>query len=84
MKKRFYSTIEAAKILRISRIATFKQVKSGKIKATRVGKNYIIAHKDLTEALGQVVGPQNKQKIHRAVNKAIKHYRETFKLLGKE
>jgi len=84
MKKEFYSTIEAAKILRLSRIAVFRWVKNGKLKAIRVGRNYIIPHKDLLEALGKEIGTSKKLAIDKAVKKAMKDFKETFKLLGRE
>ncbi len=43
--------MEAAKILDISRIAVFQNIKAGKIKATQVGRNYIISKKELGNVL---------------------------------
>ncbi|MBU1091352.1 helix-turn-helix domain-containing protein [Patescibacteria group bacterium] len=84
MDKKMYSTIEVAKILRLSRIEVFRKIKKGKIKAEKVGRNYVIAHDDLMEALGQIVGLVKKERIEDAVKKAIKEYGQTFKKLGKE
>ncbi len=84
MKKNYYSTIEAAKILHMSRIGVFKRIKSGKIKADRAGKNYIISHESLSEALGNSLGQEKKEGIERALRKGLKEYKNTFKLLGKE
>lgn len=81
---RMYSTIETARILRLSRIEVFRKIKAGKIKAEKVGRNYVVSHDDLMEALGKVVGPVKKEKIESAVKKAVKEYRETFRKLGKE
>lgn len=79
-----YSTSEAAKILQLSRIEVFRKIKSGKIKAEKIGRNYIIVRDDLMEALGNVVGSAKKEKIENAVRKAVKEYGETFKKLGRE
>ena len=49
--KEFFSTMEAAKILDISRVAVFQNIKAGKIKATQVGRNYIISKKELGNVL---------------------------------
>ena len=49
--KEFFSTMEAAKILDISRIAVFQNIKAGKIKATQVGRSYIISKKELGNVL---------------------------------
>ena len=82
--QKMYSTTEVAKILRLSRVEIFRKIKSGKIKAEKVGRNYIVSNDDLMEALGKVVGPAKKERIENAVRKAVKEYRETFKKLGKE
>ena len=84
MDKKMYSTIEAAEILRLSRIEVFRKVRSGKIKAEKVGRNYVIAHDDLVEALGRVVGFSKKEKIEKAVKRAVKEYRNTFKKFAEE
>ncbi len=84
MSKEFYSTIEAADILRVSRKTVFQWARTGKIKATKVGRNYVIPHFALLEKLGQTVGPEKKASIEKAIDKALKDYGKTFKLLGKE
>jgi len=84
MTKKYYSTIEAAKILRLSRIGIFNRIKRGKLKAERVGRNYIISHEEILEALGKSIGKEKKENIERAVDKALVQYEKTFKLLGKE
>jgi len=84
MDKDFFSIPEAAKILNISRIALFNKVKTGKMKATKVGRNFIVAQKDLAEALGESLGEAKRKEIDKAVDKAVKEYGETFKRLGKE
>ncbi|MDP2629443.1 MAG: helix-turn-helix domain-containing protein [Candidatus Harrisonbacteria bacterium] len=47
MKQKFFSSTEVAKILGVSRIAVFKKIKGGTLKAQKVGRNYIIAKEDL-------------------------------------
>ena len=84
MTKNYYSTIEVGKILHLSRVAVLKRVKSGKIKGERVGKNYIISHESLLEALGKSLGREKRESIEKAVSKAIAEYEEVFKKLGKE
>ena len=84
MTKKYYSTIEAAKILRLSRIGILIGIKRGKLKAERVGWNYIISHEEILEALGKSIGKEKKENIERAVDKALVQYEKTFKLLGKE
>ncbi|MBI3589085.1 MAG: helix-turn-helix domain-containing protein [Candidatus Liptonbacteria bacterium] len=84
MPRDYYSTLQAANILRISRIAVFNKIKSGKLKAQKIGRNYIISHASLMEALGKNVGVEKKAAIDRAIDRAMKDYGETFKLLGRE
>lgn len=84
LNKEYYSTLEVAQILRLSRIAVFNRIKKGSLKAEKIGRNYIIHRNDLLEALGKSVGKENRADIEMAVDKAVKEYGETFKLLGKE
>lgn len=84
MERKLLSTIEVAKILGISRIAVFKKIKSGEIKAKKVGRNFVIAGEDLHEAIGTVLGEAKKRLIEESVKKTVKEYGETLKLLGKE
>lgn len=82
--KDFLSTTELAKILGISRITVFKKIKSGKIKAKKVGRNFVILRGDLPAALGTVVNEEQRKNINQAVKKAVRQYGETFRLLGQE
>ena len=83
-KKQHYSTQEVAGLLGISRVAVFKQIKSGKIKATKIGRNYIIAKKDLPAALTAVLSSAEKHNIEKLVRRVVRDYGLTLKLLGKE
>lgn len=82
--KDFLSTTEVAKLLGISRIAVFKKIKSGQIKARKQGRNFVIALKDLPGAFRAFVGPVQEKEIKDAINKAIRQYGEVFRLLGRE
>lgn len=84
MDKKTLSTTELAKILGISRIAVFKRVKSGHIKARKVGRNFIIELKELPKILGTVLNKNLKREIDASVDKTVKEYGDTLKLLGKE
>lgn len=84
MDKKLLSTSEVAKILGISRIAVFKKIKSGEIKAKKVGRNFVIDKNDLPEVLGTVLTEKKKQEIEDSVKKTVREYGETLKLLGKE
>lgn len=84
MIKKHYSTAEVARILHISRVSVFNRIKNGRIKAEKVGRNYIVSHEGLSEALGKSIGQEKKDNIEKALNKALKEYEEVFKLLGRE
>lgn len=80
-KKEFLSTSELAKLLGISRVAVFKKIKKGEIKAQKVGRNYVIATKNLGGAVGGSLTEKEKKVIDQAVKKTIEEYGETLKLL---
>ena len=80
----FLTTSELAKILGISRIAVFKKIKKGQIKARKIGRNFAIVKKDLGDILGETLSDRGKQEIEKAVKKTVEEYGETLKLLGKE
>lgn len=82
--KAHFSVPEVAHIMDISRQATLKQIKSGRLRAQKVGRNYVIARSDLEAALGSSVSPEQKNEIERIVKKAVKQYGVTFRRLGKE
>lgn len=82
--KDFLSTTEAAKLLGISRVAVFKKIKTGQIKAVKRDRNYLISYEDLPGAFKAFVGPGQEKEIKEAVDKAIRQYGEVFRLLGRE
>jgi excisionase family DNA binding protein len=84
MDKKYLTTAELAKLLGISRIAIFKKIKSGKIKAKKIGRNFFIDRKELGGILDESLTKKRKSEINESVKKTIKEYGETLKLLGKE
>lgn len=82
-KKDFFATSELAKILGISRVAVYKRIKSGKIKARKIGRNFVIEKKELGNILGKELTEKNKEEIEKAVERVVREYGETLKLLGK-
>lgn len=83
-QKEFLSTGEVAKLLGISRIAVFKKIKSGGIQAQKVGRNFVIPRKELPVLLGKALSEEKKKAIEEAVQKVVKEYGETLRLLGRE
>lgn len=85
MKKGEYITIpQLAKILGISRIAVYRKVKKGQIKAVRIGRTFAIPQKQIAAILGKTLRKEDKKEIEDAVRKTVKEYGQTLKLLGLE
>ncbi len=85
MKKGEYLTIpQLAKILGISRVAVYRKVKKGQIKAVKIGRTYAVPQKQIAAILGKTLRQQDKKEIDYAVKKIVKEYGQTLKLLGSE
>ena len=85
MEKNGYITIpQLAEILGISRIAVYKKVKKGEIKAIRIGRNFAIPKKYIADILGKELKEKDKKEIDKAIKKTIKEYGEVLRLLGRE
>ena len=84
-KEQKYITIpQLARILGLSRIAVFKKVKNGEIKAIRIGRTYAIPRKYINDILGKTLDEKAKREIDNAVKKTVSEYGEVLKLLGRE
>ena len=83
-KKELLSTAEVANILGISRIAVYKKIVSGEIKAQRAGRSFVIRQGDILEIAGKVLGEEKKRSIERAVDKTLADYGEAIRRLGQE
>ncbi len=81
---KYISIQELATILGISRIAVYKKVKKGEIKAIRIGRSFAISRKYLDNIMGKALGTKEKIRIDAAVKKTVKEYGEVLKLLGRE
>lgn len=82
--KEFYSVPEVAKILGVSRIAIFKKIKKGEIKAERIGRNYAIESTELARIFGKKINKEDKKELDKAISRVFKDYGETLRLLGDE
>ena len=82
--KKFLSTIEVAKILGISRVAVFNKIKSGQIKAIKVGRAFAVSSADLSLLTNRILNERTKKDIKAAVDKTIKEYGQTLELLGRD
>ena len=82
----FFSTIEVAKLLHVSRIAVFQKIKQGLIKAEKIGKNYAIPREEIEHLLetNKNLTEKDKKEINNAVRRAIDEYGQAIRMLGKE
>lgn len=87
-KKAIYISVsELASMLGVSRIAVFKKIKKGYIPAQKIGRSYAILMEDVSDLLNNhenILTDDQKTEIKEAVEKVVKEYGETLKLLGKE
>jgi excisionase family DNA binding protein len=85
MGKSGYITVpELAKILGLSRVAVYKKVRKGQIKAVRIGRNYAISRKYIEGFLGKTLGSRDRRQIDAAVKKVVRDYGSVLKMLGGE
>ena len=80
-RKPYVSVPQAAKILRKSRIAIYKQVKSGKVEAVRIGKNYMITKTSLKRMILNRTIKDIERDINHAVKKAIREFENVLELI---
>jgi len=80
--KKFYSVPEIAKILGVSRIAIFKKIKKGEIKAEKIGRSYAIEAGELAHIFGLKIRTEDKKELDKAIARVFKDYGETLRLLG--
>jgi len=81
-KSKFLSTTDVAKLLGVHRTTIFKKIKSGKIKAVKIGHDFIIDKKELGGISKGKLRKKDKVEIDKAVKKAVEDYGETLKMLG--
>lgn len=82
--QKYLSIPELAKLLGVSRIAVYKKVKAGKIKADKIGRNYAIPKEVIQEILGPELNEKDKEKIKAAVKRTVRDYGDVLKRLGQE
>lgn len=83
INKPYFSTTEVAKILGISRIAVFKKIQKGQLKAERYGRNYLISHEAL-EKMRESLTDARKKEIDQSMKRILKEYGEALRMLGRE
>ena len=71
MKANFVSTAEAAKILGVSRITVFNKIKTNKIPAIKIGRNFVIRKDDVLKVVEELLTNGQKRS---AIRKIVKHH----------
>jgi len=85
MERNEFMTIpQLARLLGLSRIAVYNRVKSGEIKAIRIGRTYAINTEDIADILGKTLTKKGREEIDRAIKKTVDEYGEVLRLLGQE
>ena len=84
IEKNYYTVKELADIMGFSRITIFNRIKAGKIKAEKIGRNYIIYKNDLKGMFGNDLDKADKIIIDSGVKKVLSEYGDTIRMLGKE
>lgn len=82
-EKDYISVSQAAQLTGMSRVAVFKKIKKGEIRATKVGRAYVVDKKSLGSIYQDLTTAQER-KIEKAVERVVKEYGATLKKLGKE
>jgi excisionase family DNA binding protein len=84
-RKREYLTIpQLAKMLGISRIAVYRKVRKGQIKAQKIGRNYAIPCQAIGVSRGKPLSASAKKEIEAVIQRVVREYGETLRLLGRE
>ena len=80
--KDYYPISDLVKILGVSRVAVFKKIKRGEIKAIKIGRNFAIPKEEVAAILGNALTDEQKKVIDKAFKKTVADYSEVLKLLG--
>ncbi len=79
--KESISVTEAAKLLGISRTAVIKAIQTGRIKAQKIGHMYVIQRSNLSIPSDATISNTQKRFIESSVDRVVKEYGETLKML---
>lgn len=75
------SVTETAKLLGISRTAVLKAIQTGRIPSKKIGNVYVIQRPDLSIPSDTELSKSQKKFIESSVDKVIRDYGETLKML---
>jgi excisionase family DNA binding protein len=81
---RYLSIPEVASLLGMSRVAVYRKVRAGEIRAIRIGRTYGIPRSYVSNLLGEDIDRARKLEIRRAVKRAVREYGDLLRKLGRE
>jgi excisionase family DNA binding protein len=84
MREKMMTIPKLADKMGLSRVAVYKKVKSGKIPATKVGRIYVIATKDVKDLLPSPPSKKELKWVDEAVKREVQEYGMVFKWLSTE
>ena len=79
--KEYYSIAEVAKLIGLSRIAVYNRVKAKTLVAKRFGRSYYIPADVVATLVGRSLSEEVKKQISQAVQKTVREYGDTLRLL---
>lgn len=82
--KQYYSIPEVARLMGVSRIYLYGQVKRGIVKAIRVGRNFAIAKEDLDVLQNGIISDAQKTIIAQGVKRTVMQYGDALEKFGNE
>jgi len=80
----YLSIPQVASLLGISRIAVYRKVKTGRIPAVKIGRNFAVPKTSLAPLLGTELDGPARRRLDRAVRKTVKEYGEVLAMLGRD
>ncbi len=84
MNTNLMSIPELASLLGVSRISVYNWVKTGRIPAVRVGRNYAIRQADARRLLSPELTTADKTQIEEAVSAVVAQYGKVLEWLSRE
>lgn len=84
INKEYLTITELAELLHISRVAVYKRIKKGEIKAKLIGKVYFIPREYCEEFAYKKISAKLKKEVVKGVKRVMLEYGDVLKKLGKE
>ena len=83
-KNKYFTVIQVAKMMGITRGAIYKQISKGQIYAENTNGHLFIPAHEIDELVPKKLTDKIKADIEKGVVKVVREYGETLRMLGKE